>query len=248
MSHGRLCCAASSWLFATVVSAAAIDRAALESATIAVVPEVVEWRRDFHRNPELSNREFRTSKKVAEELRALGIEVRTGIAHTGVVGILRGGKPGPTIALRADMDALAGGRTRRPAVQVAGNGRISRPESRRHACLWPRRPHGDTARRGQGARRHAQGVAGHGHVHLPAGRRRRAGRRARRCAADDRRGRARQSAARSDLRSAPVFDARPSARRLSVRSADGGGRTSSGSSCAASRRMARGPGSASIRS
>ena len=106
MSHRRLCCAASSLLLATGVSAAAIDRAALESATNAVVPEVVEWRRDFHRNPELSNREFRTSKKVAEELRALGIEVRTGIAHTGVVGILRGGQPGPAIALRADMDAL----------------------------------------------------------------------------------------------------------------------------------------------
>ena len=67
---------------------------------------MVEWRRDLHQNPELGNREFRTSQKVAEHLRALGLEVKTGIAHTGVVGILRGGKPGPTIALRADMDAL----------------------------------------------------------------------------------------------------------------------------------------------
>jgi len=67
---------------------------------------VIEWRRDIHQNPELSNREFRTSALVAEHLEALGMEVQTGIAHTGVVGFLRGGKPGPTIALRADMDAL----------------------------------------------------------------------------------------------------------------------------------------------
>lgn len=72
----------------------------------AVDEKVVEWRRDIHQHPELGNREFRTAKLVAEHLRALGLEVRTGIAHTGVVGILRGGKPGPRIALRADMDAL----------------------------------------------------------------------------------------------------------------------------------------------
>ena len=68
--------------------------------------QVIEWRRDLHQNPELSNREFRTSKVVAEHLRELGIEVQTEVAHTGVVGILKGGKPGPVIALRADMDAL----------------------------------------------------------------------------------------------------------------------------------------------
>lgn len=85
---------------------AAIDDAALASATQAVMPQVVSWRRDFHANPELSNREVRTSKVVAAELRKLGLEVRTGIAHTGVVGVLKGGRPGPTVALRADMDAL----------------------------------------------------------------------------------------------------------------------------------------------
>ncbi len=68
--------------------------------------KVIEWRRDFHQNPELSNREFKTSAKVEKHLRSLGIEVRTGIAHTGVLGILKGGKPGPVVALRADMDAL----------------------------------------------------------------------------------------------------------------------------------------------
>jgi amidohydrolase len=69
-------------------------------------PEVVRIRHDLHRNPELSNREFRTSRAVADHLRALGLEVRTGIAHTGVLGVLRGGRPGPVIAVRADMDAL----------------------------------------------------------------------------------------------------------------------------------------------
>ncbi len=68
--------------------------------------KVIEWRRHFHRFPELSNREFKTAKKVAEHLTHLGLEVKTGIAHTGVVGLLKGGKPGPIVALRADMDAL----------------------------------------------------------------------------------------------------------------------------------------------
>src|SRR5579862_705544 len=78
-----------------------VDRLAAQ-----VTPKVVAWRRDIHQHPELGNREFRTSKLVADHLRALGLEVRTGIAHTGVVGVLRGGKPGPVVALRADMDAL----------------------------------------------------------------------------------------------------------------------------------------------
>jgi amidohydrolase len=68
--------------------------------------KVIEWRRDLHQHPELSNREFRTAKVLAAHLEALGLEVQTGVAHTGVVGVLKGGKPGPTVALRADMDAL----------------------------------------------------------------------------------------------------------------------------------------------
>ncbi len=72
-----------------------------------VMPDVIAWRRDIHANPELGNRETRTAALVANHLRSLGFdEVRTGIAHTGVVGILRGGLPGKVVALRADMDAL----------------------------------------------------------------------------------------------------------------------------------------------
>lgn len=71
-----------------------------------VETKVIEWRRDLHQHPELSNREFRTSKVIEKHLKFLGLEVQTGIAHTGVVAILKGGKPGPLIGLRADMDAL----------------------------------------------------------------------------------------------------------------------------------------------
>jgi amidohydrolase len=80
--------------------------AALEAAARRVTPRVGAWRRDFHQHPELGNRELRTSKIVADHLRSLGIEVREKVAHTGVVGVLRGARPGPVVALRADMDAL----------------------------------------------------------------------------------------------------------------------------------------------
>ena len=78
----------------------------IERRTQEVLPRVVSWRRDLHEHPELGNRETRTAAIVAEHLRKLGMEVKTGVAHTGVVGILRGGKPGKVVALRADMDAL----------------------------------------------------------------------------------------------------------------------------------------------
>ena len=68
--------------------------------------KVQNWRRDFHQHPELGNREFRTAKAVADHLKSLGLEVSTGVAHTGVTAVLKRGKPGPRIALRADMDAL----------------------------------------------------------------------------------------------------------------------------------------------
>lgn len=74
--------------------------------TDTIEPKVVEWRRDIHQHPELGNREVRTAKLVANHLRSLGMEPTTGIAHTGVTAVLKGGRPGPRIALRADMDAL----------------------------------------------------------------------------------------------------------------------------------------------
>ncbi|HEX9452265.1 MAG TPA: amidohydrolase [Burkholderiales bacterium] len=80
--------------------------AQVDAAAAALEARVIGWRRDFHRHPELSNREIRTAGVVAEHLRALGLEVQTGVAHTGVVALLDSGKPGPVIALRADMDAL----------------------------------------------------------------------------------------------------------------------------------------------
>jgi len=78
-----------------------IDRLAAQ-----IEPEVIACRRQIHEHPELSNREVETGKLVAERLGKLGIVVKTGVAHTGVVGVLKGGKPGPVVALRADMDAL----------------------------------------------------------------------------------------------------------------------------------------------
>src|SRR6187431_2892136 len=68
--------------------------------------KVIAWRHDFHQHPELGNQETRTAAIVAKHLQSLGLEVKTGVAVTGVVGILKGDKPGPVIALRADMDAL----------------------------------------------------------------------------------------------------------------------------------------------
>ena len=78
----------------------------INSKSESLESKVIEWRRDFHKNPELGNREFKTAEKIAAHLRSLGMEVQTGIAKTGVVGILKGGKPGPVVALRADIDAL----------------------------------------------------------------------------------------------------------------------------------------------
>lgn len=72
----------------------------------ALKSKVIAWRRDFHEHPELGNQEFRTAEIVAKHLRSLGIEVQEKVAYTGVVGLLKGGKPGPVVALRADMDAL----------------------------------------------------------------------------------------------------------------------------------------------
>ncbi len=81
-------------------------RPAIDKKAAEIESKVIDWRRDIHQNPELGNQEVRTAKMVADHLRSLGIEVTENVAVTGVVGILKGGKPGPTVALRADMDAL----------------------------------------------------------------------------------------------------------------------------------------------
>src|SRR5215213_8872113 len=78
----------------------------INDVAAAVEQKVIATRRDIHEHPELGNREVRTAKIVADRLRQLGIETKEGVAHTGVIGLLRGGKPGRVVALRADMDAL----------------------------------------------------------------------------------------------------------------------------------------------
>ncbi|HRG70448.1 MAG TPA: amidohydrolase, partial [Thauera aminoaromatica] len=97
-------------------SAQALDDATLQALATrfdAIQPRMVEWRRDIHQHPELSGQEVRTAALVAEHLRKLGMEVRTGVGGHGVVGLLQGGRPGKVVALRADMDAL-------PVAEVTG--------------------------------------------------------------------------------------------------------------------------------
>ncbi|MES3018796.1 MAG: amidohydrolase [Bacteroidota bacterium] len=89
-----------------VFSQTVISKDKINQAADKVESKVIAWRRDFHQHPELGNNEKRTADIVAKHLQSLGIEVKTGVAKTGVVGILKGGKPGPVVALRADMDGL----------------------------------------------------------------------------------------------------------------------------------------------
>lgn len=94
-------------VFSVTLPAFAIDMSTeIDAATAKLMPKIIEWRRHIHANPELGNREVKTAKYVEEHLRKLGMEVRTGIAKTGVVGVLKGAQPGPVIGLRADMDGL----------------------------------------------------------------------------------------------------------------------------------------------
>ncbi len=93
-------------LGATASADAATPRAEVDAAAAKLQAQVVGWRRDFHQHPELSNREQRTARVIARELEKMGLEPRTGLAGHGVVAVLKGGRPGPRIALRADMDAL----------------------------------------------------------------------------------------------------------------------------------------------
>ena len=81
-------------------------RQIIKTKSAEIEKKVIAWRRDIHEHPELGNREFRTAELIAKHLQSLGIEVKTGVGKTGVVGLLKGSLPGPVIALRADMDAL----------------------------------------------------------------------------------------------------------------------------------------------
>jgi amidohydrolase len=115
-------------LTALVLAAStATPDAPIRAAAEAMAPRLVETRRDIHMNPELGNRETRTGALVAERLRALGLDVRHPVAKTGVVGVLVGGRPGPVVALRADMDAL-------PIVERNDVPYKSRNEGVKHAC------------------------------------------------------------------------------------------------------------------
>lgn len=93
-------------LLLILLSAIGYSQNTIDDDIASIESQLIEWRRHFHQFPELSNREFNTAKKIAEYLRSLGIEVTTGVAKTGVVGILKGDSPGKVVALRADIDAL----------------------------------------------------------------------------------------------------------------------------------------------
>lgn len=109
--------------------------AALDAAIQPLAPKMVEWRRDIHQHPELSGQEERTAKLVADHLRRLGMEVQTGVGGTGVVGVLRGGHPGKTVALRADMDALpVAEKTGLPFASKAKAQYMGKEVSVMHAC------------------------------------------------------------------------------------------------------------------
>src|SRR5688572_32917761 len=108
----RLCCLGACVLLLGEATAAQEPRApaalsaGIDKLAAAVEPELLAWRRHLHENPELGNREVKTAAYVVVRLRSFGLEPQTGIARTGVVAILKGGRPGPVVALRADMDAL----------------------------------------------------------------------------------------------------------------------------------------------
>ncbi|HSX62075.1 MAG TPA: amidohydrolase [Tahibacter sp.] len=98
----RICLA----LVAALAASPAAAATDTQSAAAAVDAQVLAWRRDIHQHPELGNREKRTAKLIADHLKKLGLDVKTGVAHTGVIGRLKGGRPGPLLAIRADIDAL----------------------------------------------------------------------------------------------------------------------------------------------
>ncbi|MDH4348852.1 MAG: amidohydrolase, partial [Gemmatimonadota bacterium] len=109
--------------------------AGIDSRVAAIAPRMIEFRHQIHQHPELGNREARTAALIAAELERLGLEVRTGIAYTGVIGILRGAKPGPVVAIRADMDGLpVTEATDLPFRSIDTVTYLGRPTGVSHAC------------------------------------------------------------------------------------------------------------------
>jgi amidohydrolase len=127
-----------SWLAVTVLLAhplVAQSDADVRDAVARLAPRMIKIRQDIHQHPELGNRETRTAGIIARELTRLGLDVRTGIAHTGVIGVLRGGKPGPVVAVRADMDALpVTEQTQGPFKSVVSTTYLGREVGVSHAC------------------------------------------------------------------------------------------------------------------
>ena len=143
--------AATAVLLSIVMQSFATDMSReIDAAAAKVLPQVIEWRRYLHQHPELSNREVNTSKMVADELRKLGIEVRTGIARTGVVGILKGGQPGPVYRPSRRHGRFACDRADKCTVQIDGHERIQRTAGRRDACMRARLARCDAARNSDG--------------------------------------------------------------------------------------------------
>ena len=124
----------------------------ISRAVAKVEPKVIDWYRDLHAHPELANEEVRTSRLVADYLRQIGFEVRSRIAHTGVVGVLRGARPGGVVAMRADMDALpVEERTGLPYASKARGVYRGQPVGI-DACVRPRCAHRHVAGRGNNSR------------------------------------------------------------------------------------------------
>lgn len=122
--------------FVSAINVLAVDMSAeINAASAKVLPQVIEWRRHLHQYPELGNREFKTAEYIEKHLRRLGLEVRTKVAKTGVIGILRGGQPGATLGLRADMDGLpVAERVNLPFASREKSEYNGQPVSVMHAC------------------------------------------------------------------------------------------------------------------
>ena len=150
----------------SVAQNAALD-ARIAKLAQAEEAKVIAWRRDFHQHPELGNAETRTAGIVAAHLKSLGLEVQTGVGHTGVVGLLHGGRPGPVVALRADMDALP--ITENPGLAFAFDSKnhLPGPERGRDARLRPRLAHGHAHGRGRGVESGKVRPTRHRQVYFP---------------------------------------------------------------------------------